>query len=143
MVQKQLLKRKVRSTNNRLSAVGYAIRDPSYDGVCLLMMHPPPTRFNASQPQTDVNSKNMACNGPPNPTSPSSKIISVTAGSNVSAIWRHTLECELENSVDELEIDAVHSRSKRCDGPRPQSKRNPSGLLLRNTDYYRDRRWHT
>jgi hypothetical protein len=37
---------------------------------------------------------NMACNGPPNPTTPSDKIISVTAGTNVSAVWRHTLQCE-------------------------------------------------
>ena len=35
----------------------------------------------------------MACNGPPNPTAPSDKIIPVTAGTNVSAVWRHTLEC--------------------------------------------------
>ncbi|MBE3042399.1 hypothetical protein IMZ48_07430 [Candidatus Bathyarchaeota archaeon] len=36
---------------------------------------------------------NMACNGEPNPTTPSDKIIPVTAGSDVTAVWRHTLEC--------------------------------------------------
>ncbi|PKS08722.1 hypothetical protein jhhlp_004775 [Lomentospora prolificans] len=55
--------------------VGHGIRVPTYDG-----------------PQTSVNAPVMACNGPPNPTRPSSEIIPVTAGSNVSAIWRHTLE---------------------------------------------------
>jgi hypothetical protein len=44
------------------------------------------------QPQTDVSSKNMACNGPPNPTTPSDKIISVTAGTNVTAVWRQSLD---------------------------------------------------
>lgn len=55
--------------------VSYAIRDPSYDG-----------------PITDVTSNSLACNGPPNPTTPSDKIINVAAGSTVTAIWRHTLQ---------------------------------------------------
>ncbi|KAL1857702.1 hypothetical protein VTK73DRAFT_7977 [Phialemonium thermophilum] len=63
--------------------VSYAIRTPSYDG-----------------PQTDVTSRNLACNGPPNPTTPSDKIIQVTAGTNVSAIWRHTLESGPNDVMD-------------------------------------------
>ncbi|KEZ45018.1 hypothetical protein SAPIO_CDS2413 [Scedosporium apiospermum] len=55
--------------------VGHGIRVPTYDG-----------------PQTNVGAATMACNGPPNPTRPSDKIIPVKAGSNVTAIWRHTLE---------------------------------------------------
>jgi cellulase len=54
--------------------VSYAIRTPSYDG-----------------PITDVTSNDLACNGGPNPTTPSDKIITVTAGTTVKAIWRHTL----------------------------------------------------
>ncbi|KAH6615644.1 glycoside hydrolase family 61 protein [Chaetomium sp. MPI-SDFR-AT-0129] len=54
--------------------VSYGIRDPSYDG-----------------PITDVTSNDVACNGGPNPTTPSGDIITVTAGSTVKAIWRHTL----------------------------------------------------
>ncbi|KIM97510.1 glycoside hydrolase family 61 protein [Oidiodendron maius Zn] len=54
--------------------ISYAIRDPSYDG-----------------PITDVTSDDIACNGGPNPTTPSSNIIQVTAGSTVQATWRHTL----------------------------------------------------
>ncbi|KAK4159295.1 family 61 glycosyl hydrolase [Cladorrhinum sp. PSN259] len=63
--------------------VSHGIRTPTYDG-----------------PQTDVRSNNMACNGPPNPTKPSDKIIQVTAGSNVSAVWRHTLESGPNDVMD-------------------------------------------
>lgn len=45
-----------------------------------------------------MSSNNLACNGPPNPTTPSSKIIQVTAGSNLTAIWRHTLTCKDSSS---------------------------------------------
>lgn len=61
----------------------YGIRDPSYDG-----------------PQTDVTSRNMACNGPPNPTAPSDKIIPVTAGTDVTAVWRHTLTSGASDVMD-------------------------------------------
>ncbi|KAI2616796.1 carbohydrate-binding module family 1 protein [Hypoxylon sp. NC1633] len=54
--------------------VSYGIRTPSYDG-----------------PITDVTTNDVACNGGPNPTTPSDKIINVKAGSTVTAIWRHTL----------------------------------------------------
>jgi len=49
--------------------------------------------LNLRKPQTNVMANNMACNGAPNPTTPSDKIIPVKAGTNVSAVWRHTLEC--------------------------------------------------
>ncbi|KAK1762941.1 family 61 glycosyl hydrolase [Phialemonium atrogriseum] len=62
--------------------VSYAIRTPSYDG-----------------PQTP-DSANIACNGPPNPTTPSDKIIEVQAGSSVSAVWRHTLESGPNDVMD-------------------------------------------
>jgi hypothetical protein len=54
--------------------VSHGIRTPTYDG-----------------PITDVTSNDLACNGGPNPTTPSSEIITVTAGTTVKAIWRHTL----------------------------------------------------
>ncbi|KAI3318137.1 carbohydrate-binding module family 1 protein [Xylariaceae sp. AK1471] len=60
--------------NGVTNAVSYGIRTPSYDG-----------------PITDVSSNDLACNGGPNPTTPSNKIIDVKAGSTVNAIWRHTL----------------------------------------------------
>ncbi|KAK4457267.1 family 61 glycosyl hydrolase [Cladorrhinum samala] len=63
--------------------VSHGIRTPSYDG-----------------PQTDVRSNNMACNGPPNPTKPSDKTIQVIAGTNVSAVWRHTLESGPNDVMD-------------------------------------------
>ncbi|KAL2022394.1 hypothetical protein VTK56DRAFT_5461 [Thermocarpiscus australiensis] len=54
--------------------VGQGVRVPSYNG-----------------PIQDVTSDSMACNGPPNPTTPTSKVITVQAGQNVTAIWRYTL----------------------------------------------------
>jgi len=53
--------------NGVTNPVGYGIRTPSYDG-----------------PITDVSSNDLACNGGPNPTTPSGKIIDVKAGSTVS-----------------------------------------------------------
>ena len=63
--------------------VSYGIRTPSYDG-----------------PITDVTSNDVACNGGPNPTSPSDKIITVTAGSTVTAVWRHTLQSGADDVMD-------------------------------------------
>lgn len=70
-------------TNEKTYPVSYAIRTPSYDG-----------------PQTDVSGSNLACNGPPNPTTPSDKIIDVKAGETVSAIWRHTLQSGANDVMD-------------------------------------------
>ncbi|KAI0554887.1 glycosyl hydrolase family 61-domain-containing protein [Xylaria curta] len=63
--------------------VSYGIRTPSYDG-----------------PITDVSSNDLACNGGPNPTTPSDKIIDVKAGSTVNAIWRHTLTSGANDVMD-------------------------------------------
>ncbi|KAI0973832.1 glycoside hydrolase [Xylaria arbuscula] len=65
------------------NAVGYGIRDPSYDG-----------------PITDVTSNYVACNGGTNPTTASNKIIDVKAGSTVNAIWRHTLTSGSNDVMD-------------------------------------------
>lgn len=53
--------------------VSHAIRTPTYDG-----------------PITDVSSNDLACNGGPNPTTPSNEIITVTAGSTVKAVCMET-----------------------------------------------------
>ncbi|KAH7310673.1 glycoside hydrolase family 61 protein [Stachybotrys elegans] len=60
--------------NGRNFGVGNGVRVPSYNG-----------------PIEDVTSNSIACNGAPNPTSPTSTIIDVQAGSNVTAIWRYML----------------------------------------------------
>ncbi|OLN87565.1 putative endo-beta-1,4-glucanase D 11 [Colletotrichum chlorophyti] len=54
--------------------IGGGVRVPSYNG-----------------PIEDVTSNSLACNGPPNPTTPTSKIITVQAGQNVTAVWRYML----------------------------------------------------
>jgi hypothetical protein len=53
---------------------GNGVRIPSYNG-----------------PIEDVSSNSMACNGNPNPTSSTSTIIDVQAGSEVTALWRYML----------------------------------------------------
>ena len=53
---------------------GEGVRIPSYNG-----------------PITDVTSNSLACNGDPNPTTPTSKIITVQAGSTVTAVWKYML----------------------------------------------------
>jgi hypothetical protein len=53
---------------------GNGVRVPNYNG-----------------PIEDVTSNSMACNGNPNPTSSTSTIIDVQAGSEVTAVWRYML----------------------------------------------------
>ena len=53
---------------------GNGVRIPSYNG-----------------PIEDVTSNSMACNGAPNPTSPTSTIINVRAGDEITAVWRYML----------------------------------------------------
>ncbi|KAH8669682.1 glycoside hydrolase family 61 protein [Tricladium varicosporioides] len=62
--------------------ISYGIRTPTYDG-----------------PITDVSTNDVACNGGPNPTTPSSNIINVRAGDTVVATWRHTLTSTAANDA--------------------------------------------
>lgn len=78
--------------------VSYGIRDPSYDG-----------------PIQDVTSNSLACNGPPNPTTPSDKIINVTAGSEVKAIWRHTLTSGPDDVMDASHLGPTIAYLKKVD----------------------------
>lgn len=73
-----------------LNPVGYAIRDPTYDG-----------------PITDVTSNDLACNGGPNPTTASPYVINVKAGDTVQATWRHTLTSTAANDAVYV-IDPSH-----------------------------------
>ncbi|KAK3904856.1 glycosyl hydrolase family 61-domain-containing protein [Staphylotrichum tortipilum] len=54
--------------------IGQGVRIPSYNG-----------------PIDDVTSDSMACNGAPNPTTPTSKVITVNAGDTVTAVWKYML----------------------------------------------------
>lgn len=76
--------------------VSYGIRTPSYDG-----------------PQTDVTSQYVACNGGDNPTTPSDKIIPVTAGTNVTAIWRHTLTSGADDVMDASHVGPTMAYLKK------------------------------
>ncbi|TVY40658.1 putative endo-beta-1,4-glucanase D [Lachnellula subtilissima] len=68
------------------NGIGVGIREPTYDG-----------------PIQDVTSSDIVCNGGPNPTTASSSVIDVAAGSSVSARWRHT-----QTSGSDDVIDASH-----------------------------------
>jgi len=76
--------------------VGYAIRDPSYDG-----------------PITDVTSNYLACNGGSNPTTPSSYVVNVNAGSTVQAVWRHTLTSDATDVIDPSHKGPVQAYLKK------------------------------
>lgn len=78
--------------------VSYGIRTPSYDG-----------------PQTDVTSQYLACNGDPNPTMSSDKIIPVTAGTNVTANWRHTLQSGPDDVMDASHVGPTLAYLKKVD----------------------------
>jgi len=65
------------------NGVGVGIRDPTYDG-----------------PIQDVTSNYIACNGGSNPTTASSSVINVAAGSTVQATWRHTLTSTSSDVID-------------------------------------------
>jgi len=65
------------------NGIGVGIREPTYDG-----------------PITDVTSSNIVCNGGPNPTTASSTVINVAAGSSVSARWRHTQTSGSDDVID-------------------------------------------
>lgn len=54
--------------------IGNGVRVPSYNG-----------------PIQDVTSNSIACNGDPNPTSPTDTVIDVQAGDTVTAVWRYML----------------------------------------------------
>lgn len=70
--------------------VGNGVRVPSYNG-----------------PIEDVTSNSMACNGPPNPTSPTSHVIDVEAGSDITALWRFTLDTTGTTPADILDLSHV------------------------------------
>ncbi|KAL2118021.1 hypothetical protein VTJ04DRAFT_7681 [Mycothermus thermophilus] len=63
--------------DGRNYGTGNGVRVPSYNG-----------------PVEDVTSNSIACNGPPNPTSPTDTVITVQAGQNVTAIWRYMLNTQ-------------------------------------------------
>jgi len=70
--------------------ISHGIRDPNYDG-----------------PITDVTTEYIACNGGPNPTTPSPDVINVKAGDTVQATWRHTLTSTAAND-DIYVVDPSH-----------------------------------
>ncbi|KAI0377197.1 carbohydrate-binding module family 1 protein [Hypomontagnella monticulosa] len=105
--------------------VGYGIRTPSYDG-----------------PITDVASNDVACNGGPNPTTPSDKIINVKAGSTVNAIWRHTLTSGPGDVMDASHLGPTLAYLKKVDDA-VSDKGYGSGWFKIQHDGYSNGVWGT
>jgi cellulase len=63
--------------------VGDGVRVPSYDG-----------------PINDVSSNDIVCNGGPNPTTATSTVITLQAGSTAKLTWRHTLTSGPSDVID-------------------------------------------
>lgn len=78
--------------------VAYGIRTPTSNG-----------------PLFDVSSNDLACNGGPNPTTPSDKVIDVVAGSTVTAIWRHTLQSDSTDIATPAHLGPTIAYLKKVD----------------------------
>ena len=65
------------------------------------------------KPITDVTSDNLACNGGPNPTTPSSNMITVAAGSTAELTWRHTLTSDATDVLDSSHKGPVMAYMKK------------------------------
>ena len=83
-------------SNGVVNGVGVGIRVPSYDG-----------------PITDVSTSDIACNGGPNPTTPSDVVVDVTAGSSVQTYWRHTLTSTSSDVIDSSHKGPVMAYMKK------------------------------
>jgi cellulase len=78
--------------------VSTGVRTPTYDG-----------------PIQDVTSQSLACNGDPNPTMSTDVVIDVTAGSTVTAIWRHTLTSGPGEVMDPSHLGPTLAYLKKVD----------------------------
>ncbi|KAI1121721.1 glycosyl hydrolase family 61-domain-containing protein [Nemania abortiva] len=107
------------------NAVSYGIRTPSYDG-----------------PITDVSTNDLACNGGPNPTTPSDKIIDVKAGSTVNAIWRHTLTSGANDVMDASHLGPTMAYLKKV-GDATKDVGYGSGWFKIQEDGYTNGAWGT
>ncbi|KAI0401472.1 glycosyl hydrolase family 61-domain-containing protein [Xylaria palmicola] len=105
--------------------VSYGIRTPSYDG-----------------PITDVSSNDLACNGGPNPTTPSGKVIEVKAGSTVNAIWRHTLTSGANDVMDASHVGPTMAYLKKV-GDATKDVGYGSGWFKIQEDGYNNGAWGT
>lgn len=68
-----------------------------------------------NSPIKDITSNSLTCNGDPNPTTASSKVIKVTAGTDVTAVWRHTLTSGSNDVIDPSHKGPVLAYMKKVD----------------------------
>ncbi|OTA99482.1 glycoside hydrolase family 61 protein [Hypoxylon sp. CI-4A] len=105
--------------------VSYGIRTPSYDG-----------------PISDVTTNDVACNGGPNPTTPSDKIIDIKAGSTVNAIWRHTLTSGANDVMESSHLGPTLAYLKKVDDA-TTDKGYGDGWFKIQEDGYANGEWGT
>ncbi|KAI0533995.1 glycosyl hydrolase family 61-domain-containing protein [Xylaria digitata] len=111
--------------NSVKNPVSYGIRTPSYDG-----------------PITNVASNDLACNGGPNPTMSSDKIIDVKAGSTVNAIWRHTLTSGANDVMDPSHVGPTLAYLKKV-GDATKDVGYGAGWFKIQEDGYNNGAWGT
>ncbi|RYP71768.1 hypothetical protein DL771_004580 [Monosporascus sp. 5C6A] len=79
--------------------VSQGVRTPSYDG-----------------PISDVSSNSLACNGPPNDQPKTTDaVLDVTAGSTVTALWRHALNSGFEDVMDRSPLGPTPAYLKKVE----------------------------
>ncbi|KAI0196431.1 glycosyl hydrolase family 61-domain-containing protein [Astrocystis sublimbata] len=111
--------------NGATNPVSHGIRTPTYDG-----------------PITDVSSNDLACNGGPNPTTPSNKIIDIKAGSTVNAIWRHTLTSGPDDVMDPSHLGLTMAYLKKV-GDATKDVGYGDGWFKIQEDGYKNGAWGT
>jgi hypothetical protein len=84
--------------------VGDGVRVPSYDG-----------------PINDVSSNDIVCNGGPNPTTATSTVITVQAGSQATLLWRHTLTSGADDIIDSSHKGPVMAYLKKVSDAKTDS----------------------
>lgn len=74
-----------------------------------------------SQPITDVTSNDIVCNGGPNPTTKTSTVITVQAGSQATLTWRHTLTSGPSDVIDSSHKGPVMAYLKKVSDAKTDS----------------------
>ena len=109
--------------------VGNGVRVPSYNG-----------------PIEDVNSASIACNGAPNPTSPTDTVINVNAGDTVTAVWRYMLSStgSAPNDVmDSSHVGPVSAYLKKVDNAATATGAGDGWFKIQETGLDASGQWGT
>ncbi|KAF2271431.1 endoglucanase II [Westerdykella ornata] len=90
-------------TNVNNNGIGEGVRVPSYNGPITNVQYPK-SPIDSKAADNGDRSNDVVCNGGPNPTQSTDKVIDLQAGSQVTLQWRYTLQTAAGGQV----IDASH-----------------------------------